>query len=401
MHKSSSALFLILISVTAVTFAAIYPSLLNGWTSWDDTIYVTENPYVTELSLRTVGYVFTHVVEGSYVPVTIVSFMIDYLMGGFDPAVYHRTNLLLHLCNTVLLILFMKKLSGDFVTALVAGILFGIHPMRVESVAWISGRKDLLAMFFFLLSSICYLIYLDKRKYLFVTLSYLLFLSALFSKTIVLTFPLILLLYDYQRNRRITTEVVNEKFPFFLASCAVTLVGFYGQESANTVTKNVDLLNHIVVALHGPVFYLEKFFLPVNLSNLYTYPAILSFSFYLYAAVFLAGSFAVWKYRKDRVLMFGMLFFAVSLIPVMQIIRFSSVFAADRFTYFAYIGLFYIVGTYASQWWGRFNKGFMLSVFSLLIIMMAYGTWNRSHVWKDNNTLWKDMLSKYPSPMDQ
>ncbi len=386
--------------ILMVTLFSLYPSLSNGWTSWDDNIYVTDNPVITDISIQNVKTVFTRVLDGSYAPLTLISYMIDYKIGGYDPAVYHRTNLLLHLCNACLVFWLAYMLSGNVVAALVTGLLFGIHPMRVESVAWISGRKDVLSMFFFLISSISYLEYLrnpENKKWL--TVSFVVFVCALLSKIIVLTFPVILFLYDYSQKRHYTTAMVVEKIPFVLSAGALAFVGYFGQASIHAIKRGSNAAENIIVSLHGVVFYLEKFLFPVRLSNVYPYPLTLTPVFYLYAVLCIAAAFILWRMRKNELVLFGSLFYLVSLLPVLQFIRFSKIFAADRFTYFAYIGLFYIVGVYASAAFGKLNKKIVYTALAAIVFTLAMITRDRCGVWGNNETLWKDMLSKYPEGM--
>jgi len=327
--------------------------------------------------------------------------MIDYAMGEFDPHVYHRTNLLFHLINSSLVFWLAYRLSGDFIVALIVGVLFGIHPMRVESVAWISGRKDVLAMLFFLLSSINYLAFLKNRKSILLVSTFILFIFALLSKSIVITFPIILLLYDLKKERVYSNSVVIEKIPFVIAGGIFAFVGYIGQTNIQTVKKAPNVLENIIIALHGVVFYLEKYFLPIRLSHLYPYSGVLSFTFYLYALLFFVICFFVWKYRNNDPVIFSALFFFISLLPVLQLIRFSQIFAADRFTYFAYIGLFYGTGVYVSNLMKKQNRKKVYSILLLVVVIFSYLTWERCGVWKDTNTLWKDMLSKYPDPMSE
>ncbi len=402
MKPTKIRILLAQIFILSITFLSFYPSLLNGWTSWDDNVYVTDNAFITEISYRNIQTVFSKVLDGSYVPLTMVSYMIDYRIGGYDPNVYHTTNLLFHLCNSSLMFWLAYRLSGNLIAALTAGVLFGIHPMRVESVAWISGRKDVLSMFFFLISSISYLSYLrntDNKKWL--TLSFIVFVCAIMSKIIVLTFPLILFLYDYHQKRQFSSTIVLEKIPFIMVAGAFAIIGYFGQASIHAIKTTSNAFENVIVSFHGVVFYLEKFLLPINLSNLYPYPLILTFKFYLYAMLFFAACYFVWTRRKNEIIIFGSLFFFISLLPVLQLIRFSQIIAADRFTYFSYIGLFYIVGMSVAAVWQKMNKRAVLTICGAVIISLALLTWNRCSVWKDNDTLWKDMLSKYPDAMEQ
>ncbi len=387
---------LIIITVTA---AAFFPSLSNGWTTWDDNEYVTDNEAVRSFSAKNIAEVFTNTYVGSYLPLTMISYMADYSIAGYDAQVFHRTNLILHIINAILFFWFVLLLTDDFIAAVLAALLFGIHPMRVESVAWISGRKDLLSMVFFLVSSIGYVFHQKNSKSYWLTFSFIMFVLAILSKIIVLTFPLILLLIDGYKKRDITTGSLIEKIPFVLVAAALSVIGFFGQISSKAVRQSADVVDNLIVSMHGVVFYLEKFFLPVNLSHVYPYPSELTAGYYLYAVLCVGICAVVWKYRNDSVIIFGFLFFLISLLPVLQLIRFSNIIAADRFTYGAYIGLFIIAGTFFSRAWEKYNRKILLFIVSIVLICFAILTWIRCGVWKESGTLWHDMLSKYPGWM--
>ncbi|MFA6456817.1 MAG: hypothetical protein WCW40_08350 [Bacteroidota bacterium] len=397
---ASKFIFPILL-ILAVTTVSFIPAFTNGWTSWDDDVYVTDNPAVQNISAENLKLVFTTAVNGSYLPLTMISYMIDYQIGGFDPRVYHSTNILLHLINSCLLFWLMYQLSGSIVASLVAGLLFGIHPMRVESVAWISGRKDVLSMMFFLLSSIAYLRYVRVGRQSLLSVSFILFFFALLSKIIVLTFPLILLLFDMVKKRNVTAGILWEKVPFALIATAFSVLGLIGQQSVHAVKRSNSVIENGIVSLHGIVFYIEKLFLPINLSNVYPYPSPLPLQFFVYTIIALIAILVVWKYREQRIIAFGMAFYIVSLLPVLQFVRFSQIFAADRFTYFAYIGLFYIAGMYSAKGWELGKKRIIIPIMVIVLVACSYLTWERCEVWKDSNTLWKDMLSKYPNALSE
>ncbi|MFA6440154.1 MAG: hypothetical protein WCX28_12655, partial [Bacteriovoracaceae bacterium] len=327
----------------------------------------------------------------SYAPLTILTYMIEYQIDGFNPALYHTTNVVMHIVNSCLVFWLAYLLSGNIMAVFIAGMLFGIHPMRVESVAWISGRKDVLSMFFFLLSSISYLRYIDSHKKLRLLLSFILFVCAILSKIIVLTFPLILLLFDFLKRREVTGNMLVEKIPFFVTAAVLAVVGVFGQVSVNAIKQSSGIVENSIVSLHGIMFYIEKFFIPVKLSHIYSYPKNLTIEYYLYAALVIPLVYYVWKYRKNDMLVFGSLFFIISLLPVLQLVRFSQIFAADRFTYFAYIGVFYIVGIGTAKSMTETNKWVIILLLVIVFCSFAFLTNERCRAWKDNDTLWKDL----------
>ncbi|MFA6467456.1 MAG: hypothetical protein WCW35_01035 [Bacteroidota bacterium] len=401
MATSTFKILVSILLILLVTTVSFVPALFNGWTTWDDDVYVVDNPSVQQISAESLERVFTTPVNGSYLPLSMISYMIDYQIGGFDPKVFHATNVLFHILNSCLMFFLMYQLTGSVLASLVGGLLFGIHPMRVESVAWISARKDVLSMFFFLLSSISYLRYIRVKKQSWLTAAFILFVCAILSKIIVLTFPLILLLYDFLKKRKVDPGIVMEKIPFALVAAAFSVIGLIGQQSVDAVKRSASILENGIVSLHGIIFYIEKFFLPIKLSHLYPYPSDLPLQFIVYAFIAIVALIALWKYRRNQILLFGILFFIVSLLPVLQFVRFSQIFAADRFTYFAYIGLFYIAGMYSAKAWDSGKRRMVITFLIIITAACSYLTWERCEVWKDSNTLWKDMLSKYPEAISE
>ena len=186
--------FLIII----VTLISFYPSLKNDFTNWDDNLYVTENSTIRSLSPTNLKKISTAFFVTHYQPVTMFSYLLEYHFFKLNPFNYHLTNLILHLLNCLLVFWVIYLLSASIPVACLTALLFGIHPLQVESVAWISERKNLLYVFFFLGAMISYLYYLGKGKKLkYFLLCLGLFILALLSKSLAFTFPLVLLLLDY------------------------------------------------------------------------------------------------------------------------------------------------------------------------------------------------------------
>lgn len=390
-----------------ITFISFYPTLENGWTSWDDDVYVIDNPAVQQFSKQNITEVFFTAYNGSYLPLTMISYMVDYSIDGFNPTIFHSTNLIFHLINTIFIFWFLFLLSGNILGSGISALLFGIHPMRVESVAWIAARKDVLSMFFFLSSLISYVQFVKKRHAPLLVLTFLFFCCALFSKVIVITLPLILLLIDYYLNREYSKDIIIEKIPFFMTALALSIIGFLAQKYENAIRPTVNILDSFVVSLHGIIFYLQKFIIPFKLSSLYPYPekhnGWLPVEFYLFALLALIAIIIVFRFGKSKPFLFGVLFFLISLLPVLQFIRFSKIFAADRFTYFAYIGLFFIVGHQLAIAWERRNRYLHIVISFLLVVVIGYfaiNTWQRTKIWENNKTLWKNVLTQYPNALN-
>jgi hypothetical protein len=396
----------VIAALLVVTVVAHHGAVENGWTTWDDPLYVTDNNSIREISVENLSVVWTSQYIGSYLPLTMMSYMVDYAIGEYDPRVYHSINLLLHLCNTVLAFLFIYTLSGGkIIASFFVAIVFAVHPMHVESVAWISARKDVLSGLFFFISLITYTRYVQKNRPSLLIISFIAFVFAVLSKVIVIVLPVVLLMIDYYIGKRWDIRLVKEKIPFFVVSAVFVVIGVLSQSAAGAI-RNSTVEHSLIVPHYSLYFYLEKYFLPINLSSLYPYPKMTNGFFplkiYMSIPVVYGVLYAIWRYRTDKNLLFGFLFFMVFMLPVVQIIRFSNIIAADRFTYLAYIGLSLPLGIAIEGMIARYSqKGRMAIAIVVVCVItaMCVMTMERISVWKDSETLWKDVFAKYPDAL--
>lgn len=390
-------------AILLLTFVAYVPSLDNGFTNWDDEAYVTLNPALASPSFDTM---LTMNLNGNYHPLTMWSLALNYRISGLDPASYHWLNLLLHLANTVLVFLLLSRLSGGRLWTSVAGALFfGIHPMHAESVAWVSERKDVLYAFFFLMGLIVYLRYLDKRHWGWLIATLAAFALSLASKPAAVVFPLTLLLLDWYRRRPFTPSVLLEKLPFFAASVAMGLLTLGAQKASGAVATNWSAFHNLLFASFGSVMYVVKLFLPVGLCAIYPYPnegTGPGTEFYIaLAAVLMLIPIAMIACRRFRAVGFGLGFFLINIVLVLQFFSVGQAVMADRYTYLPYIGLFF-----ALAWWLDDPPGarvgppwvrpLIAACLLLLLPFSLYQTWRRCDVWQSSETLWSDMIQKYP-----
>ena len=204
--------------VSAATLISFLGSLDNEFVNWDDGIYVTDNRLIQHLSWDSLAKIFSYPRMKTYVPFSSVSLAIDYKLWGLDPFGYHLTNLLLHLINTLLVFCLVRRLAHQLIPALIAALLFGVHPIHVESVAWISERKDVLSTLFFLSALLFYLRYRAGQRSLFYILSLASFVVALLSKQMAITLPIVMVLCDFLEGRSWTWRVLTEKMPFLVLS---------------------------------------------------------------------------------------------------------------------------------------------------------------------------------------
>lgn len=395
-----AALGLLLI-VTAVT---LLPTLNNGFVNWDDDLMVTKNQKVFHLSASGIKTIFTTIDVSTYVPLTILTYAIEYRLAGLDPRVFHATNYLLHLLNCLLVFGLFLILSRNFKIALVTALLFGVHPLHVESVAWITERKDVLYAFFFLAGLIFYLRFQDLRKNLYYALALGCFVLSLLAKPMAMTFPFILLLLDYLRKRKLDRSSIKEKIPFFGLSLVFMLINILAQESLQYPIRRY--VQHVFIFGYNIFFYLFRTVLPADLSALHPYPLGLPTTPlpYLASLVFIVVlALVLYRYaRHNRTVMFGALFFFITILPVSQLVPLvGPAMVSERYTYIPTLGLFFLVGTGFARLYEKKAAGSRRCLLAILaagiIAACAIVSHRRAHAWKDSFVLWNDVLAKYPN----
>ncbi|MCX5694284.1 MAG: tetratricopeptide repeat protein [Candidatus Omnitrophica bacterium] len=370
-------------------------------------MYVTENKAIRSITLTNLKNISTSFFITHYQPVTIFSYLLEYHFFKLNPFNYHLTNLILHLLNCLLVFWLFYLISGRASVAWITAILFGIHPMQVESVAWISERKNLLYAFFFLGALISYLYYLRKDKavkYYFLCLG--LFILALSSKSMAMTLPLVLFLLDYFYSRKINPAAFIEKIPYFLLSILFGLLASLGSFPTQTfyVKSSFSFFTKLLGASGDVIFYLNKLLLPVKLSVLYPYIEIKNNPFYLYSFVLMiilvVAIIISIRYTKKVILGSGI--FLLIVFPVIRFLPLDYVLTADRYIYLAVIGIFYLLALgYLWLYTGKTKHAYLLKTFLVIamagvIISLGSATWKRCHTWKDSLSLWNDILEKYP-----
>ena len=400
---------LLVLGVLVISMICLYPTLNNGWVNWDDPAYVLKNPLVHQLNQSAISTMFsTPVVVGLYHPFTLLSLSIDFYFWGNNPIGFHLTNLILHLFNVALVFVFFRKLKSSLLVAFLVSLLYGIHPMHVESVAWISARKDVLYVFFFLLGLLSYLYMQNlknsKRIFLFYFLTFICFIASLLSKNIAFTFPIILLLIDYFQNRKLDKSIFINKTPFFILAIVSIFIMKYGQQASDSMGEltMIEYGNSILIGVFNSVFYIYKLLLPIDLAAFHPFPLSTEtpIVYYLAIAPFLGFIYSLyWFFKKSRKVFFGLLFFLISIGPLLQIIPFGKAISSERYTYLAYIGLFYVLAIFVEYMLTSFNKSIKnmtISIVFIWFILLAYQTNKQSRVWKNSNTLWSQVLDLYP-----
>ncbi len=371
-----------------------------GFINFDDDVYVLNNPHVTSgLHWKDILWAFTHAYASNWHPATWISHMLDCQWYGLHAGGHHLTNLLLHLANAILLFLVLRQLTGFLWRSAFVAAVFALHPLRVESVAWIAERKDVLCGLFFWLTLSAYIYYARRpwslTRYLIVML---MFALALMSKPMVVTLPLVLLLLDYWPWERFTLaarpkiqrRVILEKIPLLLLSALVCAITIRAQSDA---TSPQPLSLRLGNALVSGAIYLEQMVWPSGLAVFYPYPetGLAFWKVALSAAVLLAISAVALVRRKQQPwLIFGWLWYWGMLLPVIGILQAGSQAHADRYTYLPQIGLYvmltWTVTELCSRW--RHHQVLLSGLAALVLAACIVCARTQTARWKNSETLW-------------
>jgi Flp pilus assembly protein TadD len=401
------------IAVVAFTAMLYSRALSNGITLFDDDFYILKNPFLRDYSWHGVKAIFSSFYQSNYHPLTTLTYFFEYNFFGLNPMPYHLLNVLLHLLNTWLVFKLTEQLSGKKITAIIVSILFAIHPMHVESVAWISERKDVLYSAFYLLSLLMYLRYIDSgllaKNY---AITLLLFVASLLSKSAAVTLPVLLIVIDAYKGRRVNMKLLAEKIPFLLLSLVFGIINIYAQKAGgpvNVLFEYYGIINGIFLFTSGLALYLIRVVVPFGLSAMHYFPYIhgqgLPPLYYLSLPFVIIIVWLITRRQKNSLMqkeiIFGILFFLITISVMLQLVSVGSALTAERYTYIPYIGLFYITGQWLSNIIAKKKSvKIVITLFSLVMIIFAAQTWERISIWKDNETLLTDVIEKNPGILD-
>ena len=394
------ALFIVL----AATALAFLPTLGADFTNWDDDVYVTNNPLIKDFSVANTIRTLTTFHRGLYKPLVLLSFGLEYKLFGLNPAAFHATNLLLHMFNCFLVMwLAMRLTRGKTAVAFVAGLFFGIHPMHVESVAWVAERKDLMYTGLFIGSLLAYLRYRETGSIKAYIGSALLLVLSLMAKPQGFMLPVALVLVDYYQQRKMDRRFIIDKLPHTAIAVGFFSLAMFSMHKADVFFKRpFTLPDNICVACYGMLSYIKRFFLPTDLSAVYPYPhkinghLPLDFRMAPAAAVFLI-LLTLWLARKNRTAVFGILFFLATLAPGLQFLPIAPTVAFDHYSYLSYFGLLLIAGEVFYLLANREQtKKIAWVALCALALSMGMLSHARAQVWNSSLRFWSDELEKYP-----
>ena len=395
--------------IVMIVFGAFWPIQNNGFLSFDDDTYITENRWVQQgLTVESIRWAFSSWRGANWHPVTWISHMLDVELFGLDPVGHHWASIVIHVLNCLLIYFFLARITGELWASAALILLFSVHPLRVESVAWAAERKDVLCMFFWMICLLSYLAYVRVGRRSYYAASILAFALALMSKPMALTLPVILLLIDVWVLQRVpslqrlftNSRLWLEKLPFLGLSMASSVVTLLAQSEAGAVVavESLSLLPRLVNALSSYLTYLAKTLWPARLAVLYPLSDDSAVWWKAGLALILVGLVSVMVTRSVKrlpLLASGWFWFLVTLVPVLGILQVGNQSWADRYSYIPSVGLL-MMGTVMLAAAARkylSGPGWILLAGLLLAFPLVLTTRQQLSHWRDSESLFRRTLA--------
>jgi Flp pilus assembly protein TadD len=397
--------------IAAITFVAFLPALQNGFVSWDDQRNFVENPHFRGLGWAQLSWMWTTFHMGHYVPLSWMTLGFDYAVWGMNPLGYHLTSLLIHTANAVLVYVLAERLlrlafapprvseRRIAIAAALGALLFAVHPLRVESVAWATERRDVLSLLFYLVSTLAYLRYATTASRRAYAVALGAFVCALLSKATSMTLPAVLLLLNVYPLRRFAEhrrQVILELVPFAALSAASALESIIALHPPN----QLGVAQKIAVSAYSLVFYVWKTILPTGLSPLYEMPQRVvptASAFLVSYALVIALCAGAWMVRRRApALTAAWAAFVLIGLPMLGVVQNGPQIAADRYTYHAAPALAILVAVALLSLRPRDFK-LVTSLAGAAALLLALLTWDQTQVWHDSESLWTRVLDVDPN----
>ena len=390
-------------ALALITTAVFLPVLRGEFLNWDDDKYILHNNAIQNFDIAMVRWASTSTYMYNWHPVTWLSHALDFAIWGENPWGHHLTSLALHTLNTFLVAYVFWRGTGRLAASAFVGALFGLHPMHVESVAWIAERKDVLSTFFWLLTMLAYFAFTRKGGGIRYALVAGLLTLGLLSKAMVVTLPCVLLLLDIWPLNRFSRRAVLEKIPLLALSAAASAAAVFGQRVGGAVAtfELVPFFARLQNAIYSYGRYLARMVWPNDLVALYPYqsgaigspgavPTVLIFLISVTIAVFVLR-------KRHPYLMPGWFWYLGTLVPVIGLIQVGQQSMADRYTYVPFIGVFVMLsfGLDSLARTARVRRVCVV-VATLVIALLGWGAVRQIPVWRDSEALWTHNLSIYP-----
>jgi Flp pilus assembly protein TadD len=397
--------------ILAIATLAVYWQMRDyEFINYDDGSYIYNNPPVMKgLTPESIAWAFAAAHSGNWHPLTWLSHIVDVQLFGNNPGYHHLTNVMFHIANTVLLFFVLLRMTGEVWKSSFVAALFALHPLHVESVAWVSERKDVLSAFFAFLTLGSYAQYVKDKSRQWYLAALLFFILGLMSKPMIVTLPFVLLLLDYWTLKRLNNiqfsilnsqfSILSEKLPFFFFTALSSVVTFFVQKSAGAVgSLNMFSLDiRIGNALVSYTSYIGKMFCPSHLAVFYPHPGAVSVWKITVAAILLIfiSLLAISARKRYPYVLIGWLWYLGTLVPVIGLVQVGSQAMADRYSYIPIIGLFIIIA------WGipdilpawRYKKTGLALAAAAVIFVLTIMTYRQAGYWQNSLTLFEHALA--------
>ena len=395
-QRQRLTIYIILAAVTAAVYWQVHDF---AFINFDDVIYITENPMIQSgISMNGLYWAFGSKYFGLWNPLVWLSLMADYQLYGLNAGGYHITNLILHILSTLLLFWLFNRMTGAVWKSAFVAAFFALHPLHVESVAWVSERKDVLSAFFWMLTLCLYVYYTEKpviQRYLLIVFSFVL---ALLSKPMVITLPVIMILLDYWPLGRFASQKGNlflwqlkEKLPFFVLSIVFSIITISAQYKTGGRDLQFSLASRVSNALVSFMIYLEKTFWPHHLAVFYPFSAEISTMRIISAVILMSAVTAVTMTAIKRfpALFTGWAWFTITIALVIGIIPIGDFAMADRYHYLPSIGIAIMLAWGIPYFIknGQIRKNILLPAGIMVLAVMAFFSWRQCGYWENNHKL--------------
>lgn len=392
--------YLELLSLVIITLGLYWPSFQFDFVNFDDQVYVLNNEFVLNPSMASL---LDGSGTGNFHPITMLTLWLDYWLGGNSPVMFHITNVLWHLLSSILVFFFVKRVLPDKIgAAFFVALLFAIHPMHIESVAWISSRKDLVYAFFYLGSLIAYFDYLKNQQKKYLIIALIAGVISLLAKPAAITLPIALVLLQYWKFGKINIKSILPLLPLFIGSLIIGLLTIQLQSGASiNDLETYSAIERISFALYGLFFYTYQSIMPGDLSAMHAYPnasEMLEWGFLLPVIVgiilLIAGLIAS---RKNKTLGFAVLFFLLNLVLMLQLVSIGRAIVSERYTYMCYLGLFIAVVVLLNSIPAIQKKKSIFYMLSIAVgLPFLYASGKQLRVWENSETLWSKAIVENP-----
>lgn len=413
----------LVVGICLITYICFSHVVYNTFLYWDDNAFISGNPDIRRLSWMNIKLMFTKEYGANWQPLTMLSYAINYYFSKLSPTGYFFTNVLLHVANTALVFFVIKKLllllwketkpTDVLLISAAISLWFGIHPMHVESVAWLFERKDVLYVFFYLFALLVYLKYLAKKRTKWFVYSLFLFIAASLSKPMAIVFPASLILIDFLFHGKFERKALLQKIPFLLVSLLMGIYTIHTQKVEHAFMYSFSLPERIMIASYSFLAYIGKLFLPIHLCAMYPFPfnpgASKSFIFYLAPLLVLLITILplYFAYKKNktwfRVLLFSYGFYLINVAIVLQFFPAGQAIISDRYSYMCYIGLFFMIAYFLKELLNKASesrKTIMQTVVILYTIVWGYLCYQRTLMWQNTEPILSDIIKQYPNKVN-